>query len=215
MFDRMELVPLSRGPGSPGELIALGGAHGPGDGAALVRGTGGRLTAVEAELTGLRGIDAGSIVAFLRFPPRRQAAAPPEAVVVPSSAGERLLFNGVPPFKLGVIGPGDILSVAGEDWLVARRLRAEPGPAPPEIASKSCPVCGMPLALAACVMHRCGAYMHLSRGSGGGEGDGDLDCYLRSSTCTACGGAIRPGDELIPDPAGARWSEDLVAEARP
>jgi hypothetical protein len=67
----------------------------------------------------------------------------------------------------------------------------------------------MALSLGPCAMHPCGVYMHFSGGTGGPavEGvEGDLDCYIRSSTCAACGGAISAEEELIPDPAAARWS---------
>jgi hypothetical protein len=211
MLDRLELVSLRGGP-RPRPNLALGGDHAPGAGAALVQDDDGDMAVVEGDLAGLPGKVRGSVLAVLRILPRRQAAAPPEAVVVPAEGGAPILLNGIRPLGLGVLGPGDVLSVGGENWLAVRRFRAEPGPAPPEVASKSCPVCGMALSLAACAMHHCGVFMHFS---GGGEGSGDLDCYVRSSTCTACGGTIAAGEELIPDPAGVRWREDPVAGGCP
>jgi hypothetical protein len=124
----------------------------------------------------------------------------PAWYLVPRS--HRLGINGtVPPLPLVRVEPGALLSVDGEFWLVCSVWQPKPGPAPPEVADRPCPVCGGKLGEAPvvqCPTPLCGRWTHLERPDDPRSEDA-LNCYL-AADCPNCHHPATLDPLFVPDP---------------
>lgn len=129
---------------------------------------------------------------------------PRSLLVLPVS--QQLLINGVRPALLKVAAPGDILTLAGQHWLLVRHFRPEPEAVPAALAEENCPVCGMALLLTKTIL-RCvnGCAYHCEDPSQPVNRSGLLNCFFESPSCVICDTEKRLADQLIPDPSSLHW----------
>jgi hypothetical protein len=113
----------------------------------------------------------------------------------------RLGLNGItPPLPVAQLRPGALLSIDQQFWLVSTFWKPQPGPAPPEVADKECPVCGAELAQAPVVQCFCGRWTHLERPEQADDGDA-LNCYLAAPQCADCERPATLDPLLVPEPS--------------
>lgn len=109
-----------------------------------------------------------------------------------------LAVNGVPPLSLAALDPGDLLSIDSHWWWVSSLWRTEPGPAPPAVADRPCPVCGGPLKAAPVCQCPCGRFFHLESPENTAD-EQALNCYL-AGPCGLCGRQPSLDPVLCPEP---------------
>lgn len=101
-------------------------------------------------------------------------------------ASRRLGINGVtPPLPAVLLQPGTLLSLADEFWIVSSLWSPEPIDAPPDLAEKECPVCGLELKCSPVAACLCGNYMHLESPNQPDDPEA-LNCYLTKGICGSC-----------------------------
>jgi hypothetical protein len=91
-----------------------------------------------------------------------------------------------------------LLSLGDEFWVVSNVWSPEPIVAPPELADKNCPVCGLELGCAPVVACLCGNYMHLERPDDPNDPEA-LNCYLTKAQCGACQRPTGLEPQVVPE----------------
>jgi hypothetical protein len=187
-MDGLELLPVLSSPSPDGE------------GAVPIRGSGAALV--------LRIGEGGA--ASLGPPGGGGGSGTPVAMVLAPESGASMAFtvpldrdlriNGLESLGLRAVHPGDVLTFRGTSWLLVRRFRPEPAPAPEPLAAKPCPVCGAPLGAAPVCRCICGNCMHLEAPEAGAASPAHLNCYLKVRTCKKCGKETGLEERLIPEP---------------
>lgn len=221
MFQRLELFPLTHPSGAVVPPLALGA----GSTGAMDRDSPAvppMTTAADFELwvdgaqrprllpvggadpdTSLSADPAAIPAARLRVVSPCSYALPPTAFLTPLS--KDLYVNGARPFGLKLVKPGDMIALRRTHLLLVRRFRASPQVAPPELADKFCPVCGLLLSAASICMCACGVWSHLQNPAGDPSSETELNCFLASPSCS-CGRDKHLEEELIPNPPTLGWS---------
>lgn len=98
---------------------------------------------------------------------------------------DQVIHNGIRPFTLAVLEPGDVLACQNQSWLTSELWRPTPSQAPEAVAEKECSVCGGPLNLAPVIQCPCGRYYHLEKPETPDDPQA-LNCYLTAGMCGLC-----------------------------
>src|SRR5207249_3585639 len=109
-----------------------------------------------------------------------------------------LRIDGFAPLPLATLSPGSLVHLGEASWFVTARWQPAPGPAPPELAERKCPVCGGELKLAPVLQCICGRYVHLEKPDAPAGVD-VLNCAL-AGPCGLCNRPPRLEPLLSPEP---------------
>jgi hypothetical protein len=115
-----------------------------------------------------------------------------------AARSRRLTVNGLLPFALTLLSPGDLLAFDEHWWMTVSEWKAQTQPAPAEMAEKPCPVCGMALNIAPVVQCPCGRFYHLENAEASDPAE-VLNCFL-AGPCRMCNRQPSLTPVLMPEP---------------
>jgi len=116
------------------------------------------------------------------------------AALVPHGIG--VLVDGQRGVGLRHLRPGNVLSIADAEYLLARRYQASPHPVPEALASCECPVCGLRLDEAPVASCQCGVRFHAAEPTS----KTSLSCFTETPTCFQCQRPKTFEPTLLPEP---------------
>jgi hypothetical protein len=121
-------------------------------------------------------------------------------------------LNGqTPTLPIAAIGPGDLLSIGEQCWMVSSLWRPEPIDAPAELRDKPCPVCGGELGVARVVQCSCGRWSHLENPDAPDDPNA-LNCFLKAGACGECGRRASLEPQMIPEVPDSLLKTQLEGE---